>query len=305
MTPQNGQQHLFERLESGWLALGRSPRLMRRVALPLIGVLVSALAISLMAWRLRWLAPRVKIEWVDVPAGGFLMGSNPQVDPDAHNNEMPQHKVYLDAFRISKYEITNAQYKQCVRATVCKEPRNPSYYQDPDYADHPVVYVDWWDARTFCEWVGGRLPTEAEWEYAARGPDGPIYPWGNDFDCTRGNFDDETEVDDLVVPGGKGCDGYGRTAPVQSFPDGVSWCGVHDMAGNAWEWTSSLYQDYPYQAGDGREDAASSRARVVRGGSWDYDQNNARSAYRFVYNPRWVTSHVGFRCGLSSMPSAP
>jgi formylglycine-generating enzyme required for sulfatase activity len=79
----------------------------------------------------------------------------------------------------------------------------------------------------------------------------------------------------------------------------------HDMAGNAWEWTSSLYQDYPYQAGDGREDAASSRARVVRGGSWDYDQNDARSAYRFVYNPRWVTSHVGFRCGLSSMPSAP
>jgi formylglycine-generating enzyme required for sulfatase activity len=271
----------------------------RRATLSLVAVVVAALATGLFACGPRGQA--LEIEWIDVPAGEFPMGSDPEVAPEASHRETPQHAVYVDAFRMAKYEITTAQYERCVRTEVCRAPRDPTYYADPGYADHPVVHVDWWDARTFCEWLGGRLPTEAEWEYAARGPEGRTYPWGDTFDCARGNFDDETEVDAFVVAGGQGgCDGYERTAPVGSYPDGASWCGAHDMAGNAWEWTSSLFWDYPYRADDGREDRTSVRARVVRGGSWDYTENDARTAFRFVYEPRWITSHVGLRCAMSA-----
>jgi len=204
------------------LALSRSPRLMRRVALPLAGALIAVLAIAVILWGPRiWLKP--EIDWVDVPAGEFLMGSDPAVDPNADTDEMPQHPVYVDAYRISRHEITNGQYERCVRAGVCRVPGNRTYYDDPDYADHPVVYVDWYDARDFCTWVGKGLPTEAEWEYAARGPEGHIYPWGNDPPtCERAQFGE--------------CEG--NTVPVGSLPDGASWCGAEDMAGNVWEWAT-------------------------------------------------------------------
>ena len=264
------------------LALSRSPRLMRRVALPLAGMLVGALIIALIIGGPRWLTPKPDIKWVDVRAGEFMMGSNPEVDPDATSYEMPQHPVYLDAFRISKYEITNAQYAQCVRATVCDEPGGLQHYSDPAYADHPVVYVSWYDAQTFCEWIGDGLPTEAEWEYAARGLEGRIYPWGNDApDCDKANHSDC--VDD--------------TTAVGSNPEGASWCGAEDMAGNVWEWVADWYDDYPSEAQTNPTGPATGGAKVLRGGSFGYGWSYVRAALRYLCHfPGSRLSYVGFRC---------
>ncbi|UCC62160.1 MAG: SUMF1/EgtB/PvdO family nonheme iron enzyme, partial [Anaerolineae bacterium] len=287
--------HLPRGLRLG-LALSRSPRLMRRVALPLVGALVAALLIGLRPRGARIWTPKPEFDWVEIPAGEFLIGSDPAMDPDADTDEMPQHEVYVDAYRISRYEITNAQYAQCVRAEVCREPGELTHYSDPNYADHPAVYVSWFEAREFCNWVKGRLPTEAEWEYAARGPDGHIYPWGNDFDCSRGNFDDETQFDGYVVPGGEGCDGYVRTAPVGSFPAGRSWCGALDTAGNVWEWVADWYGDYPPTAQTNPTGPTTGDYKVLRGGGWTYSQTNARAADRAYFAPGDRAISVGFRC---------
>jgi len=213
------------------------------------------------------------ITMVEVPAGAFLMGSDPELDPHAFADEMPPHRVYLDAFRISRYEITNAQYALCVSAKSCELPDNLVYYGDQDYADHPVVFVSWRDAQAFCDWIGGRLPTEAEWEYAARGPQGWAYPWGDEFDCSRGNF------------GGQGCDGYAGTAPVGSFESGASWRGVQDLAGNVWEWVADWYAAYPAEAQENPGGPESGDYKVLRGGLWNEMWDCARSANRFHYGP--------------------
>jgi len=254
------------------LVLSRSPRLMRRMALPVASALVAALVIGAILWGPRWLMPKPEIEWVDVPAGEFMMGSDPAVDPNADEDEMDQHSdqhsVYLDAYRISKYEITNGQYERCVRAGVCRVPGNRTYYDDPDYADHPVVYVDWYDARDFCTWVGKGLPTEAEWEYAARGPEGHIYPWGNDPPtCERAQF----------------AECGGDTVPVGSLPDGASWCGAED--GNVWEWVADWYGGYPSEAQANPTGPETGSYKVLRGGSFNHNEANVRAAYRLVTYP--------------------
>jgi len=272
------------------LALSRSPRLMRRVALPLAGALVAVLVIGAILWGPRFLTPKPKIDWVDVPAGEFLMGSDPEVDPDADSDEMDQHPVYVDAFSIGKYEITNAQYAQCVRATVCDEPADLTYYSDSNYVDHPVVYVSWDNAREFCEWVGGRLPTEAEWEYAARGTDGRIYPWGNDApDCDKANYG--------------GCVGgttvVGKYSPAlhpELVEGGDSPHGVADMAGNVWEWVADWYGDYPSEAQTNPTGPATGTFKVLRGGSFDYGGPYVRAAYRNFNFPGIRYGFVGFRC---------
>ena len=272
------------------LALSRSPRLMRRGALPVAGALVAALVIGAILWGPRFWTPKPDIEWVDVPAGEFMMGSDPAVDPDASDDEMPQHAVYVDAFRISKYEVTNAQYAQCVRATVCDEPGDLRYYLDPAYADHPVVYVSWFDAQTFCEWIGGRLPTEAEWEKAARGTDGRIYPWGNEFAESKCNTFES---------------GIGDTTEVGSYSDGASPYGAMDMAGNVWEWVADWYDAGYYSEAPERNPQGpdSGEVRVLRGGSWYYYQDLARCASRPRYSPDARGSHVGFRVAAS--PGSP
>ncbi len=169
---------------------------------------------------------------VHVPAGAFEMGSD-----DGYDDEKPVHTVYLDAYWIDRTEVTNAQYRRCVQAGECRE---SACAGDGAYngADQPVVCVSWDDAAAYCEWAGGRLPMEAEWEKAARGTDGRAFPWGNEFDCRKGNFDDETELDDYTVPGGPDCDGYDRTAPVGSYAAGASPYGALNMAGNVREWVS-------------------------------------------------------------------
>jgi len=271
------------------LALSRSPRLMRRAALPLAFALVAAaLVFALIQWGPRILTPKPRIDWAPVPAGEFLMGSDPGVDPDADSDEMPQHPVKLDAYRIGRYEVTNAEYAQCVRATVCQEPADLRRYQDAEYAHHPVVYVSWFDAQAFCEWVGGRLPTEAEWEYAARGPEGRIYPWG-----------DEPPSDAFANYGSN----VGDTTPVGSYARGESWVGALDMAGNAWEWVADWYDDYPPTAQPNPTGPETGDFKVLRGGSWNNNPSRMRSATRVRSNPDYRDSVIGFRCVVASTSS--
>jgi formylglycine-generating enzyme required for sulfatase activity len=262
---------------------------------------------------------------VYVPGGTFQMGSSEaeigaafELCEQEHGSgecskgwfedESPQHTITLDAFWIDRTEVTNAQYKQCVEAGVCQAPTMCAFgeptYQDASKADHPVVCVDWHGAQAYCEWAGGRLPTEAEWEYAARGLQGNIYPWGDEFECSRSNLDDETEVDDFVVLGGEGCDGYERTAPVGSFEDGASWCGALDMAGNVWEWVvdwydADYYADSPARNPQGPD---SGDSRVLRGSSWANRSIEVRSALRHWYPPHIRLDFMGLRCVV--VPSA-
>lgn len=216
---------------------------------------------------------------VYVPAGTFQMGSD-ETDPSAKESEKPPHQVTLDAFWIDRYEVSNAQYARCVEADVCQE---SGHADDATYtgADLPVVGVPWQDAVDYCRWAGGRLPTEAEWEYAARGTDGPIYPWGDTFDSSKAN-----------VQGND--DGYLRTAPVDSFPTGASWVGVLHMAGNVWEWVDDWYDGYPGTTH--QNDYFGTTYKVLRGGSWDIDEEHVRAANRLPVPPSIYPYYVGFRC---------
>jgi serine/threonine-protein kinase len=227
---------------------------------------------------------------VYVPAGDFNMGST-----EWYDNEQPVHSVVLDGFWIDATEVTNAQYRRCMEAGACNPPAQisspgrDSYYDNGTYDGFPVIYVNWHQAETYCGWVGARLPTEAEWEYAARGNEARVYPWGNtEPDCDRANRG--------------GC--VGNTAAVGSYPAGVSWCGALDMAGNVWEWVSDWYGDYPSDQQVNPQGPLSGEHRVLRGGSWDYDPNNppfdVHSAYRGQFVPADSTYTIGFRCAWGS-----
>jgi serine/threonine-protein kinase len=230
-----------------------------------------------------------------MPAGPFEMGSE-----NGHDDEKPAHEVILDNFYIYQYEVTNAQYAACVQEGTCTPPARTnsatrdSYYGNPEYDNYPVIWVDWRQARTYCEWRKGRLPTEAEWEKAARGTDERRYPWGNDFDGTRLNFCDSNCEQERANSSYD--DGYGDTAPVGSYPTGVGPYEVYDLAGNVWEWVQSDYRDYPYQADDGRENRDRANVRVLRGGSWVSFKDSVRASNRSFDNPGFQNSDIGFRC---------
>jgi serine/threonine-protein kinase len=222
------------------------------------------------------------MEMVYVPGGTFDMGST-----DGDDNEQPVQTVTLDSFWIDRTEVTNAQYARCVADGICSPPSRSdswtrdSYYGDSQFDDYPVIYVSWYDADTYCQWAGGRLPTEAEWEYATRGPDSDLYPWGNDPpDDTLANYDKNV----------------GDTTKVGSYPGGASWLGALDMAGNVWEWVQSEYQPYPYRVDDGRENLDSTNVRVLRGGSWYYYVQIVRATTRYYFQPGGRYSYFGFRC---------
>ena len=228
---------------------------------------------------------------VYVPAGEFEMGSE-----NGGSDESPVHTVYLDAYYIDQTEVTNAQYKLCEQAGKCDQPSDTTNYNNSSYADHPVVYVSWNDANDYCEWAGRQLPTEAQWEKAARGTDGRIYPWGNVFDGNKLNYCDSNCEYDWKDTSKN--DGYSQTAPVGSYPEGASPYGALDMAGNVWEWVADWYNsDYyrispesnPSGPSDGTE-------RVLRGGSWVSNERIVRSAYRSYDGPNSSSYNYGFRC---------
>ncbi len=215
----------------------------------------------------------VRMELVRVPAGEFLMGSDPAKDSLAYDeSEKPQHQVTLSEFYIGKYEVTNAQYAAFVKTTGRTAPMWPNGVIPAGEENHPVVGVIWNDAMTLLQWLAEetgmafRLCTEAEWEKACRGESGLIYPWGDTFDVNKAN----------TFPSF-----IGMTTPVGRYsPGGDSPYGVADLAGNVWEWTSSAFRDYPYDPADGREDTASTGVRVLRGGSYFDGESGARCAER-------------------------
>ncbi|GAB4504761.1 MAG: hypothetical protein Fur0043_17550 [Anaerolineales bacterium] len=230
------------------------------------------------------------VPMVLIPAGEFTMGS----DVTGNAEAKPAHTVYLDAFYIDKYEVTNEMYDACAFAVECRKPKqagsvtHSTYYSNPVFAKYPVIYVDWKMAKAYCEWRGARLPTEAEWEKAARGTDERIYPWGSTkIDCSFANL--------------PGC--VGDTTPVDQYESGVSPYGVYGMAGNVLEWTSSLFKLYPYDSEDGREAPDATGKRVARGGSWHTfggNSGNARTDSRLELDPAYYGPYVGIRCAISA-----
>ncbi|WP_075071062.1 SUMF1/EgtB/PvdO family nonheme iron enzyme, partial [Levilinea saccharolytica] len=223
---------------------------------------------------------------VYVPAGKFQMGSN-----DGDLDERPVHTVELGAFWIDQTEVNNAQYARCVTEGACQPPVRASsyarqnYYGNAEFDKYPVIYVNWAQASAYCAWAGRRLPTEAEWEKAARGTDERIYPWGNQAPNSQllNYFQN-----------------VGDTTAVGSFPSGASPYGALDMAGNVWEWVSDPYGDYPLALETNTTGATDEIGRVLRGGSWNNYVNSVRAAYRYRSSADYTDSTGGFRCAQSA-----
>jgi formylglycine-generating enzyme required for sulfatase activity len=232
--------------------------------------------------------------------GVRIFGDGAICFPTEFADETPAHAVILQGFWIDRTEVTNKQYERCVEAGVCTPPvekdsfTRDAYYGESAYDDYPVIWVGWEQAAAYCSWVGARLPTEAEWEYAARGPEGRIFPWGNTFDGTRLNYCDascELGIADEVFD-----DGYPDTAPVGSYPSGASWCGALDMAGNVREWVTDWYGAYQGRQQENPGGPQSGQLLVSRGGSWFDLPTNVRSVKRGQNTPDFSAYKLGIRC---------
>jgi formylglycine-generating enzyme required for sulfatase activity len=278
---------------------------------------------------------------VHVPAGQFEMGSSDaQLDEamqacvelsgegddcrrEGYEQEQPAHPVALDAFWIDQTEVTNAMFaaflseegNQAEEGIRWLEPgaghrgvvyghieeRDGLFHVQTGYEEHPAIEVSWYGAAAYCAWAGARLPTEAEWEYAARGPQARVYPWGNIFDGERANYCDANCPQAWADPRFE--DGSARWSPAGSYPAGASWCGALDMAGNVWEWVSDWWSD-DY---DARSPAANPQGppsgtfRIGRGGSWYDPPWHTRSAFRKGLSASSARMHwIGFRCAMAA-----
>ncbi len=242
----------------------------------------------------------MNVEMVLIPAGSFVMGSD-----EGESDEKPAHTVYLDAYYIDKYEVTNEQYELCVQLKICRRPIDVSSYQrlsyfgDPLFANYPVINVTFEMARAYCEdWRGVRLPTEAEWEKAARGADDSTFPWGEEISCEYANYRDKT------------CERVRDTASVTSFSQGVSDYGVYNMAGNVWEWVKDWYSPAYYLHSPAENPPGPSRAAVgvyyiKRGGSFQDEWQRLRTTNREKNDPTNYGSNLGFRCVLPISENLP
>jgi len=226
---------------------------------------------------------------VFVPEGEFTMGSD-----TGSADERPVHQVYLDAFWIDQTEVTNSMYAKCVADDGCTPPSSSksstrsNYYGNSEFDDYPVIYVNRSQANAYCAWAGRRLPTEAEWEKAARGIDGRAYPWGEGISCDNANY-----------YAGRHC--VGDTSKVRSYESGKSPYGAYDMAGNVWEWVNDWYDEKYYQISPllNPQGPISGQYRVLRGGSWYVSGGDVRSANRYRIDRTYTLNYIGFRCSLS------
>jgi formylglycine-generating enzyme required for sulfatase activity len=244
---------------------------------------------------------------VYIPAGEFFMGSTDADITQAmqrcsgstcnFNDEQPQHTVYLDAFWMDQTEVTNKMYALCVTAGKCNPPitsasyTHQDYYGNPRFDYYPVIFVSWNDASAYCAWAGRHLPTEAEWEKAARGTDGRTYPWGNTLpNLSLLNFNYNSIV--------------GDTTAVGNYPNGVSPYGAYDMAGNVSEWVNDWYSATYYASSPDSNPTgpSSGDGRVLRGGSWSYLASSVRSALRNWISPTGSSDFIGFRCARGTSP---
>jgi formylglycine-generating enzyme required for sulfatase activity len=242
--------------------------------------------------------------FIRIPAGEFIIGSDKKIDPEVMDRELPQHKLSLPEYYVARYPVTVAQFTAFVNQSGYKL-RDESYLKD--LLSRPVCYVTWYDAMAYCDWLDQTLrvspnlpaelkskldqgwkitlPAESEWEKAARGVDGRIYSWGNEYDPNRANI---------------GGTGIGDTSIVGCFPKGTSPYGGLDMIGNMLEWTRSCYKPYPYNPKDGREELQSNNSRVLRGASFYYSRKGARCAFRLDYLPDGRHYGLGFRVAVVS-----
>jgi formylglycine-generating enzyme required for sulfatase activity len=236
-----------------------------------------------------------------VPAGSFMMGSQ-----NGAEDEKPVHEVQLDAYYMDVYEATNQSYKACMDAGLCGAPIGrgsytvPDYFTSTEYANYPVIYMAWEQARVYCAWRGARLPTEAEWEKAARGTDQRIYPWGDGIDNSLANYGRETSGE---APAGNTDSG---TSAVGSFKLGISPYGMHDMAGNVLEWVADWYDTgyYAQSPASNPQGPETGVVRGLRGGAWVLREDMLRSSHRDGADPRNKTGMVGMRCARQAVQPA-
>ena len=292
---------------------------MRRAKL--IGVMVAAMLMGTSGWvsaldvadvTREWTADGKKIaaeraklpahdEMVKIPAGTFLMGSDKKVDRNAYQPEFPQRRVYLDAYEIDKYEVTTVQFLKFVLATD-RKPLIDWQYEGGNFqetmASHPVMHVSWFDADAYCRWAGKRLPTSAEWEKAARGEDGRIYPWGNEpAGLSRANFG-RTGLSGPVRDRPERLLLYPPIISVDKYDNGVSPYGVFQLAGNVAEWTADWYDPHYYKTAPDRNPKGPEKGtqRAFRGGGWIDSTPSVRPAQRNGTDPNTKMNWLGFRC---------
>jgi formylglycine-generating enzyme required for sulfatase activity len=287
----------------------------------LIGIMVAAMLMGTSGWvsaldvadvTREWTADGKKIaaeraklpahdEMVKIPAGTFLMGSDKKVDRNAYQPEFPQRRVYLDAYEIDKYEVTTVQFLKFVLATD-RKPLIDWQYEGGNFqetmANHPVMHVSWFDADAYCRWAGKRLPTSAEWEKAARGEDGRIYPWGNEpAGLSRANFG-RTGLSGPVRDRPERLLLYPPIISVDKYDNGVSPYGVFQLAGNVAEWTADWYDPHYYKTAPDRNPKGPEKGtqRAFRGGGWIDSTPSVRPAQRNGTGPNTKMNWLGFRC---------